>query len=490
MNRFRFVSCIFNRLMIFIFLITSLIYSQDNFIYTLDSKFYLYDSEFYFLGYGAYYLQWMAADSSTRYIVDDVFKTSQDLGIKVIRTWGFNSNSDSTRRSVIRYRPYNFKEEGMRSLDYVIYKAKQYNVKLVLVLENNFSDFGGINQYVDWANQLLTPATGKIYQHNDFFTDDSLKSWYKYYIQTIVNRKNIYTSIRYKDEPIIFSFELINEASNTGFCVDKIKKWYVEMVGFIKSLDTHHLLTTGEIGYDTYKYEYSDWDFFYNSFQFLFNGFKGTSFIENSSTIGIDYTSFHLYPDAWGFGSLAGNTWINDHVAISNKFNKPALLGEFGLRNEKLKYYKIYLETIRATPSRSAIIWNYVHPDIMYIADEYAFNEIQNPDLIDLFKEHIQILEEDSIVSTYPNFILYQNYPNPFNPSTTIKYTLKNNEYIKIELFNCLGESIQVIDEGMKESGTYRLFLSLNNNLLTSGVYFYRIQAGDFVQIRKMILLK
>jgi mannan endo-1,4-beta-mannosidase len=432
----------------------------------------------------------MASDSSTRYVVNDVFKEAQELGIKVIRTWGFNSNSDSTKNSVIRYHPYNFKEEGLQSLDYVIYKAKQYNVKLVFVLENNFSDFGGIPQYIDWANQLLTPVTGKLYKHNDFFSDDSIKSWYRYYIETLLKRENSYTSILYKNEPAIFSFELINEASNTGFQIDIINKWYIEMADFFKSLDSNHLLTTGEIGYDIYKYEYSDWDFFYNSSQFLFNGYKGTSFIENSSITGIDYSSFHLYPDAWGFEPLAGNTWITDHVKISNNFEKPALLGEFGLRNEKLKNYEIYLETIRASPSRSAIIWNYVHPDIMYIADDYAFNEIQNPELIDLFDEHLQLLKDDSIVFSNTNFILYQNYPNPFNPTTIIKYSLMKDEHIKIELFNYLGESVQIIDEGMKEAGTHTLFLSFDNNLLSSGIYFYRLQAGSFVETKKMVLMK
>jgi hypothetical protein len=262
------------------------------------------------------------------------------------------------------------------------------------------------------------------------------------------------------------------------------------MVGFIKSLDSNHLVTTGEVGYDIYKGEYSDWDFFYNSSQFLFNGFKGTSFVENSSITGIDYSSFHLYPDAWGFEPLAGNTWITDHVAISNKFNKPALLGEFGLRNEKLKNYGTYLETIRTIPSRSAIIWNYVHPDIMYIADAYSFNEVQNPDLINLFKEHIQLLDGDSTPLSDANYTLFQNYPNPFNPTTTIKYTLKNDEYIKVELFNYLGELVQIIEEGIKESGTHRLFLSFDNNLLSSGVYFYRLKAGDFVETKKMILMK
>ncbi|MCH7724491.1 MAG: T9SS type A sorting domain-containing protein [Bacteroidetes bacterium] len=442
------------------------------------------------MGFGVYYLQWMAADSSTRYIVDNVFKVAKQFGIKVIRTWGFNSNSDSTKHSTIRYEPYKFKEDGLKALDYVIYKAKQYEVNLVLTLENNFNDFGGISQYIDWANNLLTPKTGKVYEHNDFFTDDSIKNWYKYYVNTILNRRNIYTAMRYKDEPIIFSFELINEAANTGFDVNIVTGWYKEMADYFKSIDSNHLLATGEIGYDIHRDYYSDWDFFYNSSQFLFNGFKGTSFVGNTSLKKIDYSSFHLYPDSWEFEPLAGNTWINDHVDITDNFNKPALLGEFGLVNEKLKNYKIYFETIRNTPTKSTIIWDYLHPDLMHIADKFAFNEVQNPELIELFKEHIQLLDKDTVKTNTVTYILYQNYPNPFNPTTTIQYTLMKTEYVKIELFNSLGELIQIVEKGVKEAGTYKLFLSFNNNLLSSGIYFYRIKAGDFVETKKMILLK
>lgn len=131
-----------------------------------------------------------------------------------------------------------------------------------------------------------------------------------------------------------------------------------------------------------------------------------------------------------------------------------------------------------------------MHPDLMHIADKYAFNEVQNPELIELFKEHIQLLDKDSLKTNEVTYILNQNYPNPFNPTTTIQYTLVKTEYVKMELFNSLGELIQIVEEGVKEAGTYKLYLSFNNLLLTSGIYFYRIRAGDFVGTKKMILLK
>ncbi len=170
-------------------------FPQESFIYTKVEKFYKGGTEFYFLGFSAYYLQWITPDPSKRYMVDDVFSSAKHTGIKVIRTWAFNSNQDSTYQSVIRFAPYKLKENGLRALDYVIYKAKQYDVDLILTLENNFSDFGGIDQYIYWADLLLEPLTGKVYDSNDFFTDDSIKNWYKFYVGSILSRRNIYTGV-------------------------------------------------------------------------------------------------------------------------------------------------------------------------------------------------------------------------------------------------------------------------------------------------------
>ncbi len=206
-------------------------------------------------------------------------------------------------------------------------------------------------------------------------------------MNSILNRVNTYTGIRYKNEPAIFSFELINEADNTGEPVEILKNWYQEMAYYFKSIDHNHLLTTGEIGYDIYQDYYSDVELFYNNTRFLFDGYKGSSFFENSSIDNIDYSSFHLYPENWGCEPLAGNTWINDHIRISENYNTPSLLGEFGVINNRMTNYQIYLESIRNTPSRSAIIWQYVPPELMNIADSYAFNEVQDPKLMNLIKE-------------------------------------------------------------------------------------------------------
>jgi len=466
------------------------IFPQQDYVTIKNSKFYLGNKEFRFLGFNAYYLQSIYSDSTKRHFVDDVFKTAKDFGFKVIRTWAFNDGDSENVKGTIRYAPYKYSERGYEALDYIISKAKDYNIKIILSVENNQKDFGGIPQYLRWADKYLIHSGN--YTHNDFFTNDSIKAWYKNYLYTILNRKNTFTNILYKDDPMIFSFELMNEAENPGENSQIILNWYDEMSAYFRSIDSNHLLTTGEIGYDVSADHYSNVDLFYNSSYFLFNGHKGTSYFHNTALKNIDYASFHLYGESWKLNNIAGNTWINDHVNIALSFDKPALQGEFGTRNEKEKFYQEYLNMIKNSGADAAIVWQYV-PHGLNINDGFQFNEVDNPQLFTVFENFISHLYIDSTSispQTISGFYLYQNYPNPFNPTTTIKYVISIPQFIEIDLYNSIGQEIGILEKSFKEDGEYRLDLSFNNYLLGSGVYFYRIIGEKSSEIKKMILLK
>jgi C1A family cysteine protease len=88
-----------------------------------------------------------------------------------------------------------------------------------------------------------------------------------------------------------------------------------------------------------------------------------------------------------------------------------------------------------------------------------------------------------------PNgFILEQNYPNPFNPSTRIKYALANKQFVSIKVYDVLGNEISVLVNEEKQAGSYDV--EFNANRLSAGVYYYLIVTDNFVQTKKMILLK
>ena len=85
-------------------------------------------------------------------------------------------------------------------------------------------------------------------------------------------------------------------------------------------------------------------------------------------------------------------------------------------------------------------------------------------------------------------FSLKQNYPNPFNPSTKIKFTLKKREIVTIEVFNALGQKIETLLNNAMNAGQHEIEFTGKN--LSSGLYLYRIQAGQFQDVKKMVLLR
>jgi len=86
------------------------------------------------------------------------------------------------------------------------------------------------------------------------------------------------------------------------------------------------------------------------------------------------------------------------------------------------------------------------------------------------------------------DFSLSQNYPNPFNPGTVISYSIPSASNIKLTVYNTLGQSAKVLETGYKQSGNYSI--TFNASALPSGIYFYKLEAGNFSQIKKMILIK
>ena len=93
-----------------------------------------------------------------------------------------------------------------------------------------------------------------------------------------------------------------------------------------------------------------------------------------------------------------------------------------------------------------------------------------------------------SSVQTPTVFRLEQNYPNPFNPSTTIKYELPRASQVSLMVYDILGREVSVLVNERREAGVHEVKFDGSN--LASGVYFYRLQAGSFVQTRKLLLLR
>jgi hypothetical protein len=95
---------------------------------------------------------------------------------------------------------------------------------------------------------------------------------------------------------------------------------------------------------------------------------------------------------------------------------------------------------------------------------------------------------EMSTIGVPSQYILYPAFPNPFNPSAQITFALPKTEIISLKIFNLMGQEVVTLADGMQSAGTH--VVSFDGSALPSGIYFYRLQAGSFVQTHKMVLLK
>jgi len=99
---------------------------------------------------------------------------------------------------------------------------------------------------------------------------------------------------------------------------------------------------------------------------------------------------------------------------------------------------------------------------------------------------HPSDLDEDEIL---PNeFVLHQNYPNPFNPSTSIQYAISSRQFVSLKIYDVLGNEISTLVNEYRDAGNYEA--EFNASKLSSGVYYYQLKTGDFIQTKKMIYLK
>ena len=159
-----------------------------------------------------------------------------------------------------------------------------------------------------------------------------------------------------------------------------------------------------------------------------------------------------------------------------------------------------------------------------YLEDDFEYHDVSLPangahhivpSLEDLMDSHLKILidyDNDGVVddSTYvtesssdvddtgygnlpSKFMLYQNYPNPFNPITEIKFALPEKSQVKLEIFNILGQVVTTLADREFSAGNHSLTwngLDENDLPVSSGIYMYRLSAGDYIATKKMMLLK
>lgn len=232
-------------------------------------------------------------------------------------------------------------------LDYLLAEMGKRDMLAVLYLNNSWEWSGGYGQYLQWAGYGNPPAPVKdgypAYMEfaGQFVQSDSARTLYANYVKDVITRTNRYTQIKYTDDPTIMSWQIGNEPR--AF-LDKNKvafaDWMSEAAALIKSLDKNHLVSTGsegkwgcEMDMDLYEHIHGD--------------------------ANIDYLNIHIWPYNWGWAkkdSLWENldrakqfsaAYIDEHLLIAKKYQKPLVLEEFGYPRDGFQFAKTTPVTAR-----------------------------------------------------------------------------------------------------------------------------------------------
>ncbi|KIK68453.1 glycoside hydrolase family 5 protein [Collybiopsis luxurians FD-317 M1] len=313
------------------------------FVKTSGTKFTLNGKTFTAVGANSYWVGLMNYDEAN---MNQAFADIAATGATVVRTWGFNEVTSPD--GVAFYQSWNGATPtintgatGLENFDNVVALAKANGLRLIVALTNNWSDYGGMDVYV---NQIL----GQGQPHDFFYTNPTVIAAYKNYVKTFVTR--------YLNEPGIFAWELANEprcqgstSATSGTCtVSTISTWAAEMSAFIKTIDTNHLVAIGDEGFINDP----------GNPIFVYKPSLGIDFAANLNISTLDFGTFHLYPESWGEpDNPFGTQWITDHATFMKQSNKPAILEEFGVLSNMSAVYTTWYQTVLSADLTGDLIW-------------------------------------------------------------------------------------------------------------------------------------
>ncbi|KAI0630191.1 mannanase [Trametes polyzona] len=317
--------------------------SSTGFVKVSGQKFVLNGETYPLVGANAYWVGLMGYSTAQ---MNQAFSDIAKTGATTVRSLGFN---DVTSPNGIYHQLWqngkatvNTGPTGLQNFDNVVAAAKANGLRLIISLTNNWSDYGGMDVYV---NQIANSSN-----HDLFYTNPDVIAAFKLYIKTFVGR--------YVDEPTILGWELANEprcrgstGTSTGTCTTQtITKWAGEISAFIKSIDSNHLVAMGDEGFFNEPGNPS----------YPYQGSEGIDFNANLNISTIDFGTAHLYPGSWGETTDPigwGSQWITDHATSQKTANKPVVLEEFGVIDNQPATYTAWYNTIVTSGLAGDLIW-------------------------------------------------------------------------------------------------------------------------------------
>lgn len=241
-------------------------------------------------------------------------------------------------RPTLQITPGVYNDTIFDGLDFFMAEVAKRNMYVILYLNNSWEWSGGYGQYLEWAGEGRVPEAGvqdwpAFVSHVAKYADcDSCHTMFKDHVKHVITRTNRYTGKKYTDDAAIMSWQVGNEPrafSEEG--KSAYIKWLSETTSLIRSLDPNHLISIGSEG---------------------LMGSEGDMklFEDIHADTNVDYLTIHIWPKNWSWinaskiiqsidsAIVRTNRYIDEHMVVANRLNKPVVIEEFGFPRDHHKY--------------------------------------------------------------------------------------------------------------------------------------------------------
>ncbi|MBL8603018.1 MAG: hypothetical protein JNK72_13930 [Myxococcales bacterium] len=296
--------------------------------------------------------------ASHRESLDAVFAAMEADHLDVARIWALGEQPEGAEAwswdYAYRVGPEGWIERSFQHLDRALDRARAHHLRLIIVLANRWSDYGGVEQYARWPSLEAPHATLTPRAPDEalrvFLESDSVRQRYLAHVRRVVGRIDPGTLRPYRDDPTIMAWELINEAEAPPEAEGLYLGWTRAMARAVRALDPNHLVAAGHTGY--------------------VNQAMRRNWAAAQGLAEIDYADAHAYPTAHGHVTTLDGlaAYVDDpHALAAWEIEKPFVWGEFGFAPfhevehgvPRAAWVERFLEQSRDDGASGALAWVY-----------------------------------------------------------------------------------------------------------------------------------
>lgn len=324
----------------------------NEFVKMRNGQFLLNEKAHYFIGtnfwYGAILGSKGVGGNRERLIQElDFMKTIGIENLRILIGADGDSGVPSKVEPTLQIKPGKYNDEIFDGLDFLLAEMDKREMKAVLYFTNSWEWSGGYSQYLNWAGKGKNPIPSVdgwpafMNYVKQYATDAKSEKMLKNHISKVVKRTNRYTNKKYIDDPTIFAWQIGNEPrAFSDSNKNAFANWLKNVAAHIKSLDKNHLVSIGSEG---------EW-----GCEMDMKLFEQIHTDKN-----VDYLTMHIWPKNWSWldikdmkGTLANsisktNEYMDNHIAIARKLQKPIVMEEFGFPRDNHQYNTTDATTLR-----------------------------------------------------------------------------------------------------------------------------------------------